>query len=118
MRTLLFAVLIALLPLRAWMGDAMAVSMLPVQAAPAAAAQADAPPPCPDHATAASADHGGSTADAADHRHAACDVCNGPVLAQTVHRDQAPALRHGLLEAPAERFASSVPLPGIKPPIS
>lgn len=139
MRHLLLAVLIALLPLRAWVGDAMAVSMLghtghsAVAAAPPPSASTPAHPDCPEHAdampvptTAAPELHGSahSMAHPADaqqtdhHQHSACDVCNGPVLGVSLPRPPQVSQTHRLLTLPAERFAS-VPLQqGIKPPIS
>ncbi|MGE0348955.1 hypothetical protein [Hydrogenophaga sp.] len=130
MRHIVLALMIALLPIRGWMGDAMAVAML---AAPAHAMEHSAqagPAPCPDHAVPsqgitpleASAQHGdmvmdGTTADE-HHAHKSCDVCNGPAMAAPAPGPLAAAPAHGLLTPPAERFASSEPQRGIKPPIS
>lgn len=117
MRHLLLALMIALLPIRGWMGDAMAVAML---AAPphamSQAASGDAPP-CPDHAMGSDAadmqeGHG------SEHAHKSCDVCNGPAMVLTTPVVPALAPEHGALMPPAERFASSEPHRGIKPPIS
>lgn len=119
-RHLLFALLIALLPLRAWMGDAMAVSMMPA-GPPAHAPMAMVQQPCPDHTAAATAttghDQAGPAADAG-HQHPSCDVCNGPAMAQAAPADTARPLQRGLLASPAEHFASSEPRRGVKPPIS
>ncbi|MDO9437615.1 hypothetical protein [Hydrogenophaga sp.] len=138
MRHLLLALMIALLPLRGWMGDAMAVAMV---TAPAHAAMANAAP-CPDHAampapsapTAANAAnaveashtgmaHGQDAAHSDDsaadgHTHKSCEVCNGPAMALTTPVVPLPAATHGMLAFPAERFASAEPQQHIKPPIS
>ncbi len=126
-RRLLFVLLMLLLPLRAWAGDAMAVSMLaPPPATPAAVAVAQAP--CPGHAAEAGDSRHGSPSGslaAGDedtiHLHGACDaceVCHGPVMARSAAFEPAPAVRGLPPASPAERFASSVPDRRIKPPIS
>jgi hypothetical protein len=109
--------MIALLPIRGWMGDAMAVAML---AAPAHAMNQAAStdlPPCPDHAMGSDAaglqDDNGS-----DHAHKSCDVCNGPAMALAIPSVPALAAMHSVLVPPAERFASTEPQRGVKPPIS
>jgi hypothetical protein len=126
MRHLLLALLIALLPIRGWVGDAMAVAMLaPPAHSMNQAAQADAAPPCPDHAApaASAALHGEAAADqhadaGSDHSHSSCDVCNGPAMALSAPAQLALARAHGLRVPPAAHFASSEPHRGIKPPIS
>lgn len=130
MRHLLLALIIALLPLRAWVGDAMAVSMMGHTATSMVAAGAQ--PDCPDHAgevplaLSLSAGHDlyGSTAEAQhpdhpqDHQHSACDVCNGPALVVGLLLSATVSQHHTLLALPAERFASVALQQGIKPPIS
>lgn len=126
---LLLALMFTLLPLRAWVGDAMAVSMWGAVASPYAAAQA----PCPDHAGTSGpasaqqpAEHGAQphTADSAHtaqhspHPHSVCDVCNGPVLAEVTQHSAAAAQVHARLTPPATRFASVALPQGTKPPIS
>ncbi|MGE0097714.1 MAG: hypothetical protein AB7S86_05135 [Hydrogenophaga sp.] len=118
MRHLLLALLIALLPLRAWVSDAMAVSM--IAAAPVheamATGQADATP-CPDHLMAGQ-DMDSSSADDGSHEHSACDVCNGPAMSLSSQAALALTVAHGQIVGSPERFASlSVPA-GTKPPIS
>jgi hypothetical protein len=130
MRHLLLALLIALLPLRAWVGDAMAVSML-AQPAANTAEQVH----CQDHlgsapqAMAAQPSHGAhvmsaqseSTADhqhPQDHPHSVCDVCNGPALVLSLLLASHVPQAHTVLTPPAERFASVALQQGIKPPIS
>jgi hypothetical protein len=128
MRPLLLALLIALLPLRAWVGDAMAVTML-VQPA------ANTAEHCQDHlgaapqAMAAQPSHGAhgmsaqseGTADhehPQDHPHSVCDVCNGPAMVLSLHLASHVPQAHTVLTPPAERFASVALQQGIKPPIS
>lgn len=127
MRHLLLALMIVLLPIRGWMGDAMALSML---AAPAQAEHHQAAPGT-DHAAHAQGGHHQDAAAMADpgagphhdggaggHTHKSCEVCNGPAMALSVPAVPALSLRHGLLALRAERFLSSEPHQGIKPPIS
>ena len=86
MRHWFLVLMIALLPLRGWVGDAMAMEML---AQPAHAGMVM------DGHGADHADHhaahdeqcdcsGHASADQADHQHKACDVCNVPALANAV----------------------------------
>lgn len=124
MRHLVLALLIALLPLRSWMGDAMAVSML---ATPAHASMASAMPGH-DHTAMADSDaahgsdhdnqgdHGGSGT--SEHAHQGCEVCNGPAMALTTPAAAAPPAVHGTPAPMAERFASAPAHRGVKPPIS
>lgn len=128
MRHILLALMIAMLPVRGWVGDAMALSMLahPVVAAAQVCAQAN----CPDHATApaqngavaqalaAEAPHDMSSQGDSPHPHSACDVCNGPAMAANRHSAEPLPQKHRLLSPLAVRFASTVPRQGIKPPIS
>lgn len=139
MRHLLLALMIALLPLRAWAGDAMAISMLGHPAAMTmAAASADEHANCPDHALqpapslttghvvnhwphspgehAVEAAHAGEAQD--HHQHSACDVCNGPALGADLPSAAAAAQVHAVLTLTAVRFVSFAPQQGIKPPIS
>jgi hypothetical protein len=140
MRHLLLALLIALLPLRAWVGDAMAVSMLGHSAASAVATAAHPPasfqtdPDCPDHAgempmhlmavsdlhdSAHGMDtHPGDATQPDHHQHSVCDVCNGPALVVSLPLAHQVSQAHTRLTWPAERFASVALQQGIKPPIS
>ncbi|MFN3440632.1 MAG: hypothetical protein ACK41V_23255 [Acidovorax sp.] len=120
MRHWFLVLMIALLPLRGWVGDAMAVEML---AQPAHAAVAihghgadHADPHAMSDAHCACAEH--ATADSADHQHSACDVCNLPALALGVLDVLTPPAVHSELAQPAERFASSEAQRSVKPPIS
>lgn len=126
MRHLLLALMIALLPVRGWVGDAMAISMLAHGPAAASAEVAMAAGtdhhPCPDHA-AAPPDTQVSGGPADDHQnrahaHSACDVCNGPAMNVSSPTATAAPASHTLLAALSESFASSEPRQGTKPPIS
>lgn len=136
MRTLLLALMIALLPIRGWLGDAMALEMvrhsLPAAEAVVAAANGIAESHC--HEATMEADTGhdmaamhGTSGDAqqshgTDHANCgtcvACQVCHtvalgGMPLVDTPHAaPQAPPAAH------AARFASAEPVLGFKPPIS
>ena len=140
MRQIIVALMIALRPLRAWVGDAMATEMASGAPAhtqiatetiaasahtaravvvfdhvssvqPPAAAAAD----CAGHGTHAPATE---VADAPCHSCSACQACHTVALSSSVaHTDsfyKQPALTH----APAAQFASAVAALGQKPPIS
>ena len=114
MRRWFIVLLIVLLPWRAWAGDAMLLSMAPTGDHPVSAtALSSAVPHCADHASTEPASPGEPTA------HAICDICNGPLLAVAplagAGTEPLPPSR---LTAGAERFASALPHPGHKPPIS
>lgn len=123
MRHLLLALLIALLPIRSWMGDAMAVAML---AAPAhtmdQAASGTGHAMGTDHVMGSDHAMAGDTTSMQDsgseHTHKSCEVCNGPAMALSIPAVPTLVPVHGMLVPPAERFASSEPHRGIKPPIS
>lgn len=114
MRRLLLAVMILLLPLRGLMGDAMAMSMLAMPAHESASAAATASMPCPDHSDPSDLASSGSS----EHSHTACDLCNGPAMGHFSPAQQALPTVHSVSAGPVERFASSEPQRGIKPPIS
>jgi hypothetical protein len=112
MRHLMLALLIALLPLRGWMGDAMALGTQHATVVQVTSAMhAD----CAGH-------HAGSveatSSHSTNHTCHACDVCHSPAFAPmngltwTSPRGPVPQPER------SERFASAVPQPGIKPPIS
>ena len=121
MRHFLIALMIALLPVRGWVGEAMAFSMPGGPAATASHAG------CPDHAAPAQAAGmlealaplaDNSTTDDGSHQHNACDVCNGPVLSLAAWQDDAAPAPHHVQAAPDVRFASLVPPRRHKPPIA
>lgn len=125
MRVVLLALLIALLPLRGWVGDAMAISMLPGLAA------VQVSDDCP-HAAASVGDeheqhrgHAGSEPGADSHTehgnagaHLLCDVCNGPALEAEAPALMASEQPNGLRVAPSRRFASLAPRQLLEPPIA
>jgi hypothetical protein len=119
MRTLLIAIMIALLPVRGFVGDAMAMQMVqqgleaasPMDTDSASAAME--PGACPDHLSAAieggHASHGGVCH--------ACDVCHQATLASRVS-PPAPLVRPGFAPALAvQAFASADTAGSFKPPI-
>lgn len=127
MRHFLIALMIALLPVRGWVGEAMAFSMQANPASPAAHAG------CPDHAPppasltaqpkpplfemvnlAADAD----TTDDGTHQHGACDICNGPAMTASATALLTLTAVHPQHASRIERFASSELSQGVKPPIS
>ena len=110
MRHWLLIFLIALLPLRGWASDAMAVSM---PSTPGTAAH------CAEHTQAA--DTSGHEDAAADEQqaHALCDVCNGPAMTAGPHPGPVAAPLPQALVAPERSdFASAVLQRGHKPPIA
>lgn len=144
MRTLLLALMIALLPLRGWLGDAMAVEMvkhsLPV-AASASASMATAAAEAHCHEAMEAGDHGGmdmqmsagtdmpdssahATHDSAGADHQGCGTCTACQVCHTVALGGMPLVDtvHSAPQAPpaahASRFASAEPAQGLKPPIS
>lgn len=121
MRHLLIALMIALLPVRGWVGEAMAFSM------PGGPATTASHAGCPDHAAPAQAAGilealvplaDASTADDDTPQHSACDVCNGPAMAASLPDLGSQPLAHIPHTARLERFSSSEPRQGVKPPIS
>lgn len=127
MRVFWIVLLIALLPLRGWVGDAMALGMAtsaPVQTASVAAAGDD----CPHHASEAHADHSGHTMaergapghgeHGSSQNHLLCDLCNGPVLSPASAGARALAIEQGPPVEHAQRFASLAPRRVVKPPIA
>lgn len=144
MRTLLLALMIALLPIRGWLGDAMAVEMmkhsLPV-AASAAASMATAATEAHCHEATEAGHHGGmdmqmsagtgmpdpfahATHDNAGADHQGCGTCTACQVCHTVALGGMPLVDtvHSAPQAPpaahASRFASAEPAQGLKPPIS
>ncbi|MDQ0037729.1 uncharacterized protein involved in copper resistance [Variovorax boronicumulans] len=141
MRTLLLALMIALLPIRGWLGDAMAVEMvrhslpaasLVAQEASPASAAVDAH--C--HEAMEAADDSGGMDTMAHHHddgsssndhgtdHQGCGTCTACQVCHTVALGGMPLvdIAHSAPQAPpaahAARFASAEPVLGLKPPIS
>lgn len=117
MRHWLLILMIALLPLRGWVSDAMAVEMSGAQPHAWVAEAADADHPCPEHSATATADHD-NHGSGGDHTHTACDVCNGPALALAAAPAQTLPPAHSVMVLPVEHFASTEAQRGVKPPIS
>ena len=118
-RTLLVVFMIVLLPLRGWMGDAMATTMGLQQAA---AAVATATTECPDHAGmqmpgAPAADVASGDAGMADSCCVACQMCHAiaitasPLLALPAFAANAPPLPQ------SAAFTSASSTADFKPPI-
>lgn len=139
MRALLIAFMIILLPIRSWMGDAMALGTpLPVQAsatlaAAVAAPQATPTPPCHDltdpgvpaaNVTATTTAMNGQTSNGDDDPshacnscHGSCSVCHGMALAAP---ELLPSGGPAPLSVPQAQFAADLtvhPTPLHKPPI-
>lgn len=127
MRRLLLVFMIALLPLRALVGDAMAMTMVAAPAHGASHAEVEmGSAPCADHtaATVDAHDNAGHQAPSNDaggmqaHSHDSCDLCNGPAMSQLLAGSRAATGAHGIKPSPVEPFVSFEPQRGIKPPIS
>lgn len=127
MRVLFLTLMIALTPLRVWVGDAMAIgsvspSLVASQAthAGAPAAMTDCPGHDGSHETAA-ADPGqdllhGSDDDCASC--SSCQICHTVALAALLPRATAAAAPWATPQATLTRYASAERAPGFKPPIS
>lgn len=136
MRTLWIALLVALLPLRGWVGDAMAVGMVASPHAAAAVAMAhDCPHGTPTHGASGDARHQGAghTTEHAHNQvespvavgehsaasaHLLCDVCNGPALSTGATPAASGAVGQGLRIERKQAFASLAPSLVVKPPIA
>lgn len=128
MRRWFVLLLIALLPLRGWVGEAMAGEMLGQHVAAASATQAQQAKAvlhdCTGHEAAAS---NGSDADKQQETQSAsgdcptcasCQVCSTVVLSMDTARVPAAAFGSTLVPRMGTRFASAEPAPAFKPPIS
>jgi len=128
MRHFLIALMIALLPVRGWVGEAMAFSMQtnPTSAAAHAGCPDHAPPPAsitaeptpPLFEMASQAIDADTTDDDSTHQHSACDICNGPAMAASATALLTLTVMHPQHASRVERFASSELQQGVKPPIS
>ena len=135
MRRLLLALMIVLLPLRGWLGDAMAMDLAApaMQAVAAHAANAEpahhggiehqadaATPPCHEDAQTPVTTHHGSE-HPADHGHGHCTACQICHSVAATHGSAAlPVIapRHAAPRTVPARFASAEPRLVAKPPIS
>lgn len=139
MRTLLLALMIALLPIRGWLGDAMAVEMVrhSLPAAEAAVSMATAATEAHCHEAMDDGNSMNMQMDMADHAgshdnhssndgtgHQGCGTCTACQVCHTVALGGMPLVDivHSAPQAPpaahAARFASAEPAQGLKPPIS
>jgi len=114
--------LICLLTLRMWVGDAMAFASLPALHGPASmAAAGPSLPPCHETAALATAPLPQSPQDAGPADHGgpcnACQVCHLPLLAWALPACLGSPLPQALHTAPGARFQSAHLAPHLKPPI-
>jgi len=134
MRHFVLALMIALLPLRGWVGDAMAMeiaaetleeSVLAIEsvASNAHSARADAisdakntmHPECPDHvASPDDTPHAASDCNTC----ADCQICHSVALTPTLPQLAPAAVPAAQPQTAARLFASAERAPGFKPPIS
>jgi hypothetical protein len=135
MRHLILALLIALLPIRGWVGEVMATQMasghnIHAHAAPETIADAAEPVRAGSHfdheaaALAALPDGAGHATASHPTTHAGCDsctvcqACHSVALFTEVKNQTALTNPAALPPSPLARFASADPAPGLKPPIS
>jgi len=129
MRFWIVALMIALLPLRGWVGDAMALERLAhAPEAPAVVAalahdchEAAAPEASSNAMHAMHADSHGQAAEpdqASHHSHLSCDLCNVPALHPPVPMLATDTAPHPLRVISREHFASVEPQRDRKPPIA
>lgn len=121
MRRWLFVLLIVLLPLRGWMGEAMAAQMAAQSHAPAGAAAHTAAGDCAGHhadAEAAAPSVLQGSQQAMEAGCAACQACSTMALAFSHAPIPAPVFGTAPPVQSAVIFASAEPAPADKPPIS
>lgn len=122
MRVLLLALMIALLPLRGWVGDVMALELT---AQSPAKVQAHAP----EHHVATHHGHAGPIAPVAHDAGAShasgdgasctmCQICHSAALATGLPQLASPRSASAIPPAPPLHYASAERIPGFKPPIS
>jgi len=136
MRVLLLALMIALLPLRGWVGDVMAMEMVSGHsdamkniAAPAYFTRAGASSPINSrashsecHDAVAVPDASLNTSELTDHGDCsdcgACQICHTAAVTSAMRRDVHATLPPWLHPQGGTPFASATPAPRLKPPIS
>jgi hypothetical protein len=128
MRILLLALMIALLPVRGWMGNAMAVDMASQAVAKAqqtdseADADASMPADCPMHAQSAGKEAADGDAQVTGSVHCnGCDNCELclALVTSTWPEELTPTItRHAAPLATGYRFSSADRFSSFKPPIS
>lgn len=124
MRRFLMWMMICLLPLRLWAGDAMAVQHIPPANEVNVTVGQIAAHPC--HGTDASAadasthgpDHQGHHAVASEHAGVCgdCSVCHGPLAGLTLPIWTAPLQGGALPQTSGWNALTAIPLPQLKPP--
>jgi hypothetical protein len=135
----LLLLMIALLPLRGWVGDAMAGEMIAQQmggaqqaTSHARAMHVAAQPPherdhqgrdCMEHAQTPSGDSGATKGERQGEVSpcstcASCQACSSPALTLGVETGSTRGFAPPRPPSAAARFASADPAPGLKPPIS
>lgn len=122
MRRLGLLLLICLLTLRVWVGDAMAFASLPPEQGSASmATTGQALPPCHEAAALVSTAHTQAPQDAGPADHGgpcnACQVCHLPLLAWALPACLGGPLPQAVQIAPVARFQSAHLAPHLKPPI-
>lgn len=127
-RAFFLALMIALLPLRGWVGDVMAMERLgqALTTAPAAAIHDGCHEAQAHHDQDAAHEHLGQPPDGHGNSHAqadcsgctVCQICHSVVLASAPVPASTAALPTALPPSHARLYASAEPVPGFKPPIS
>lgn len=135
MHRLFLFILIALLPLRGWVGDVMAMEMASQQLNTILSVATHAQPTgatgqfgsqnaaathseCPGHPAMASGDASDNTASGHCNTCGVCQICHTVALAGTAAFNPPQAVFVLPLPLGSTRFASALPAPSLKPPIS
>lgn len=116
MRHLLLALLVAMLPLRGWVGDAMATGMLTqhISAVQTAPQGTQAKPTTDCHGHAASAEE----QDGTQHNCATCNLCHSVASAPVLAHWQPACVPAHLPTTGKRSYTSADTVAGLKPPIS
>ncbi len=120
MRHVFLVLLIALLPVRGWVGNAMALDMAAQQAVAVSAASA-MPADCPMHAAMAEQNGDNSPQDSAGAHCSDCDTCQLCLALASFTWTDRPAGAGSRHAGPLDsglRFSSADSASGLKPPIS
>lgn len=120
-RLLLIVVLLVMVPLRTWAGDAMAIQMAARSSANTASSVISAPAPChatPAQASPAAHDHSTHATHAPCASCAVCQACASVALLAPAPRALSPALPHALPQTGHDLYTSVTVALSHKPPIS